>query len=434
MSGVKRPASPTASDLPPHKKWKNAAGDADTADAQTSPSRNSSSESRHLSDPPKSSPPSLSHIPKTAPTNRRVKAPKSVKAKADHAEVNAVPIGTLFDHKPTTKPTPPKYSDAWGSKPCSGLKGANSYPDQPPARSSNAQTVPPLWEDRKYRYQKGSRFVKSFQKGVTVADDAPDLDQEENLLIKLIDMRPRSAKDPTPRRLPTYYVYQQGKPLDWDNKQAVKAINDRRQQAIDRFTLDRNWTKAERNLLASIFHEVPDVSIKEATDRFNTHFKDRDFVSSTAFTWDNLSTGRTIESVRFEYLSNKRSYDAGEAPQRKELNDKTEEGRIAAKILEEKFGKADSALMSDDGDESDDEVMQEPKAAQVQLKQAAMRGEAHVGGPEPEPAFFTDDEEELLQLAGYVSEDERPASLCNRYVEPAISYREVDESYDMDDE
>ncbi|KAF1950305.1 hypothetical protein CC80DRAFT_554533 [Byssothecium circinans] len=41
-----------------------------------------------LSDPPKSSPPSLSHIPKTAPTNRRVKAPKSVKAKADNTKVD----------------------------------------------------------------------------------------------------------------------------------------------------------------------------------------------------------------------------------------------------------------------------------------------------------------------------------------------------------
>ena len=357
MSSLKRSASLTIDDVPTSKKLKdvevaNAVANPTTSplDAHIRPSETSDTTSRdHSPDPLNTSMISLA--------NRRNKTTESK-------------VTSLFDQNPAPTPIAPELSGYWGTKPCSGMVVRNTYADQPPARYSNAQTVPPLWEDRKYRCQKGSRYVKSFRKGLPIADDDPDLDQEDNLILKLIDMRPKNSKDPTPRLSPMYYVYQKGKPKDWGNKQAIKAINDRRQQAIERYTLDRNWTKAERNFLASIFCDFPEVSIKEATDRFNSYFKDQDFVSSTAFAWDNFSTGRTIESVRYEYLSNQRSYDAGEAPRRKELTDKTKEGKMRAKILEEKFGNSDRHLIND-GNEDEYGGENEPELTDVRQEQSA---------------------------------------------------------------
>lgn len=127
-------------------------------------------------------------------------------------------------------------------------------------------------------------------------------------------MRPRSRRDPRPRRQPIYYEFERGAPIDWNNKQAIKALNDRRQQAIDRITLDRAWLPAERRFLASVFEDYPDASILEATERLNTHFTGSDDDDSEAESVLDGFRHRTIESVRFEYLSSQALYNQGQAP------------------------------------------------------------------------------------------------------------------------
>jgi hypothetical protein len=328
------------------------------------------------------------------------------------------PIETLFERY-TLKPDPlPKFNQAWGTTPMPGPDGPKSYPDQPPARTSNAQTIPPLWEDRKFRFQKGARFVKTFRRGEQIPEDAPaNLDQQDNLILRLIDMRPKSRKDPTPRRMPTYYMYQNGQPKNWNNRQVVKALNDRRQQAIDRITMDPPWTDFEREYLADILIDYPNASIKEITERFNWRFKGQDFAKPTAFVWDYLSVGRTIESIRHEYLISKHKYDVGEVPKRKELADRSVAGKAAGPVGMHVFGKRDKAFDHDcDDDDSDAEGDAKPQGNKKPQPVTCTRIEEVSDEDDdstpllsrPALAFvqterppLSEDDAELLDLAGY---------------------------------
>ncbi|KAF2243786.1 hypothetical protein BU26DRAFT_109144 [Trematosphaeria pertusa] len=319
--------------------------------------------------------------------------------------------------------TIPPFNDAWGRKPCPGQEGPKSHPDEPAARTSNAQTKTPLWEDRKWRFKKGNRYVKSFRKGEHIPDDAPDLDQEDNLVLHLIDMRAKNRRDPTPRRTPVVYYYENGLPKDWNNKQTVKALNDRRQQAIDRITMDPPWANYERQYLASLLQEFPDASILELTERFNYRFMGNDFAKSTAFEWDYISAGRTIESVRHEYLMYKHMYDQGDAPNKKELEDKSKEGLAARKARSgipvkdrlAKFGKKDKNLDKDDedsdaeGDEEASDAADTPKKTprkkaipKKKAQQKEMDIKNGVPAPTEQPEMGAEDEE-LLHLAGFYS-------------------------------
>lgn len=327
------------------------------------------------------------------------------------------PIETRFTPWDCELPPTPKFNPAWGTTPMPGPEGPKPHPDQPPARTSNAQTVPPLWEDRKFRFKKGSRYVQTFRRGEEVAEDAPaDKDQQENLVLKLMDMRPKTRKDLTPRRVPVYYKYQNGLPKDWDNKQTIKALNDRRQQAIDRVTMDPPWTKFEREYLLQIFKEFPDASILEVTERFNWRFKDQDYAKSTAFpAWDYISIGRTIESVRFEYLTHKHKYDAGEIPNKKELADKSVAARAAGENRMWKFGKRDHTLDQgddDDSDNSDAEGGRKSPKNKILVQRTVLRSddesdgsvsprEAELPATHCEQSEYSDPDEELLALAGY---------------------------------
>ncbi|KAF2643625.1 hypothetical protein P280DRAFT_505712 [Massarina eburnea CBS 473.64] len=432
MAAIKRAACPSAYEMSSAKKHINNAGLA--SDASKYPINTLFDSNIRLDDLTSSadtSPPNASARPK--------KAAKSPTAKANKAKGKAIPLKHLFDHKPKATGVKPKYNEAWGRKPFPGPNGLQPHPDQPPAHSSNGQTVPALWEDRKYRYKKGSRFVKSFRKGLDIAGDGPDLDQEDLLTMTLIDMRPKSKKDSTPRRVPEYYVYPLGRPLDWDNKQAIKALNDRRQQAIERITLDKNWTMIERECLASIFRENPDVSILEATERFNARFMNQDFAMSTAFAWDNLSDGRTVESVRHEYLMFRELYNAGVAPQKKELADKSDDGKAASKKLIEVFGKPDAALLRDIGDDSD-EGSEKPKKARTPPNKPDVT--MSMDRNEATESTLSEYDVELLALAGALDEDEhsqpqeghpRPQQK-GTYIEPASSRRDIQENYSDDDD
>ncbi|PVI05114.1 hypothetical protein DM02DRAFT_688079 [Periconia macrospinosa] len=250
----------------------------------------------------------------TTSASNEAKSPVPVSKKGPKAPA----VATLFEPRATRGDEDlPEPNEAWGRIPIPGPEGPIAHPDQPSARGSMGQTIPALWEDRKHRFQIGSRFVKSFQPAKSKKDDEDDinwqgplLDQEENLELQLIDMRPRKWKTDThPRRQPTYYQWERGAPADWSNKQAIKALNDRQKQAIDRITLDRSWTAEELDVLSAIFRIYPNASILEATERFNWHFAGEGGAARDAGI-----EPRTIESVRAEYLFNQDLYDNGKTP------------------------------------------------------------------------------------------------------------------------
>lgn len=271
----------------------------------------------------------------------------------------------------------PETTQFWGRKPLPG--DPRSHIDQPSARTSNGATNPPMWEDRGFRFKRGSQYVKYFGSVApdNVEDLPEDLDQEDYLVIKLIDMRPTSKKNPTPKRTPTYYFYDGGKPKDWDNIQAVKCLNDRRAQAINRITMDAPWTPIEREFLASLFQEFPDASIWEMTERHNERFVKDDFLAPTAFAFT-PRPGRTVESVRHEYVTFKPLYDRGEAPTKlRHRNEVSTEGKevLAPKEMAKVFGSSDKALekawdREHENDEDDEKSTPKKKAASATKKRS----------------------------------------------------------------
>jgi hypothetical protein len=332
-----------------------------------------------------------------------------------------------FETKPTL--VVPAVSDFWGIKPVTGDQRPHS--NQPAARDSDGATNPAMWEDRKFRFKRGSRYVTYFgpvaPEGAD-AEDAEELDQEDLLLIPLMDMRPKSKHDQTPRRTPTYYCFDAGTPKDWNDKQAIKALNDRRGQAIDRNTLDAPWQAAEREYLAQLLREQPDASIWELAELHNDHFMGNEFVETTGFSFAQRSSGRTVESVRHEYVTYKPNYDNGEAPTNvRNKVDKSADGKALAAAKEKTFGKPDTKLAKafDDaaGGGSDDESGDEgeKKTSKPARKKAAPKTAAAPKKTKKSPAKeskamdaeeieaanrmaaqprIAEDDEELLLLAG----------------------------------
>lgn len=335
----------------------------------------------------------------------------------------------------------PAPSDFWGIKPKTG--DACPHPDQPSARETNGATNPPMWEDRKFRFKRGSRYTKYFGP-IEPGDSAngPDVDQENLLVVQLIDMRARSTKDPTPRRLPTTYAFEHGKPKDWNNMQAVKCLNDRRGQALDRVCCDAPWSKIERQYLSQIINEHPDASIWKWTELYNDRFMDDDFATSSGFTFVEKSEGRTVESVRHEYVTYNVAYNNGAPPENiRWRTDKSVTGKAiaAAGKFEMTFGLPDKKLEKqwDEANESngDEDVAvqngvngtpQPPKKkAKTPAKKPApkkraakkskavveelnARGElqAEAAARMAEQPKLSDDEEALLELAGVYHPEE----------------------------
>ncbi|KAJ4295355.1 hypothetical protein N0V90_007367 [Kalmusia sp. IMI 367209] len=304
------------------------------------------------------------------------KTGESTEKRITKSRVKNPPLELVFEpYEDDGPPLDPPFNPAWGLKPFPpNGEGPRSYPDQPSARTSNGQTDPPLWEDRGARIKRGSRFID--------VDGGSPIDQNDLILIKLIDMRPKSKTDPTPRRLPRHYRNQHGTPLDWNSKQAIKALNDRRQQNINSHCCELSWSPKEREALASIFSEFPDISIMEATERFNHHFEG-DFVDSSGFSESELFTGRTIESVRFEYLSFKSKYDNGEAPKRTQLLDiKAKKHFVRMFGMSAKSNDEDEEDHGDDGDGGDDELSHSPPKEDLKKNKGEAKKSGTVGDSE----------------------------------------------------
>ena len=227
---------------------------------------------------------------------------------------------------PSSLTTLPPVQATWGIKPFpSDPDGPQPHPTSPAARTSYAATNPPLWEDRKFPFVSG-RYHKSFGPSPAPTNPAtPDLDQEDNLVLRLIDMRPmRSGPEKgVPRRQPITWYFQNGKPKDWaDVKQTLHAMNTRRRDNLRTITCDVPWTAYERQYLAELFRDHPNASITELAERhnylFTNNFRDGPLeeIRDVAFhqVIAELSTGRTTESFRHEYLTWKHVYDAGDIP------------------------------------------------------------------------------------------------------------------------
>ncbi|KAH8700054.1 hypothetical protein GQ44DRAFT_733118 [Phaeosphaeriaceae sp. PMI808] len=311
----------------------------------------------------------------------------------------------------------PLHNDFWGIKPVSG--DSLPHADQPSARDSDAATNPAMWEDRKFRFKRGSRYVKYF--GPIEPEHSkfgPNLDQEDLLVLKLIDMRPKSKKDQTPRRTPVIYAYEHGKPKDWNDMQTIKALNDRRAQAIERITVDAPWSRVEREYLAQICRTFPDASIWKITMLHNDRFKGKDFAVSTAFSFISKSSGRTVESVRHEYMTYKLAYENGKAPQGvRHRTDASQEGKtlhISGK-MEEIFGKscparerewdenADKEGACEGLRESSDKGKATPSITSNKstkaTKKYSLKKKESIVSMSKQPMLLADDEE-LLELAG----------------------------------
>lgn len=324
--------------------------------------------------------------------------PESKTSNSKSKKTKKPPVGdgfATFTHNTVIPPT----NLFWGIKPMPG--DPRPDPIQPSARESNGQVNPPLWEDRGYRYKRGSRYVKYFgpipPSNIDSLNEA--LDQEALHTVKLIDMRPKSKKDPTPKRKPTIYCY--GKtPKDWNKMQTIKALNDRRYQAIDRTTMDRPWQRMEREYLASLLQETPDASIWELTERHNARFMNQDFTEAMGFSFASLSAGRTVESVRYEYTTYKPLYDAGKVPEAiRWRGDPSVQGKAVKESgrAERAFGKPSQALeMAHDaaiGGSSEDEDEDEANATSPHERGTS-------SNPFPDQEDVDEDEEMLLELAG----------------------------------
>jgi hypothetical protein len=349
----------------------------------------------------------MSITPVSKTTEKGAKAPKS-----ESKKTKKPPVGdgfVEFNHNITI----PGSNPFWGVKPVPG--DPRPDPHQPSVRESNGQTNPPLWEDRGFRFKRGSRYVKYF--GPVAPDNVDeleeDLDQEGLLAVKMIDMRPKSKKDPTPKRTPVVYCY--GKvPKDWDHMQSIKALNDRRYQAIDRTTMDAPWSRIEREYLASLLRETPDASIWDLTERHNDRFMGKDYTNQTGFGFGSLSTGRTVESVRYEYTTYKPLYDEGRAPDMvRWRGDQSIEGKEvrATARTERAFGPPSKALeMAHDAErsaaEDDDEAT--PKKRSSKKSEATVESERD-DASETEPFIgqekLDEDSEALLELAGAYGPD-----------------------------
>ena len=313
----------------------------------------------------------------------------------------------------------PKNNGWWGIKPVSGDPRPDPY--QPSARSSDGATNPPMYEDRGFRFKRGSRYVKYFgpikPEG---ADEGPDLDQEDLLILKLVDMRSDikgkkgAPKDvpAVPKRTAETYFCEHGKPKDWNDKQAIKALNDRRTQAIDRVSRDAPWTKPEREYLSELLAEHPDASIWELTELHNDRFMEKEVVMAIGF---ELSEGRTVESVRHEYITYKPLYDQGGVPVTRWSRNKSEQGERIDKKMIAKFGKPGRVMKvaGDDeesgSDDANDEGAEEVKNSTPKKKRAKKSPVKKTKDAEltikaaiemAKQPKLSDADEELLQLAG----------------------------------
>jgi hypothetical protein len=192
----------------------------------------------------------------------------------------------------------PELQPHWGIVPRRGGYERPSEP-QPPARDSNGDVRPPLWEDRKgaVRVKRGSRIVDGY-------------DQADHLWLPLMDVRPVSAKNQTPRRKVIGYWYPHGMPEDWNDATVLNDANKALQEAIkSNSNKEAPYSPAERQILATIFAEDPEISLLDAAELFNERAH-----PVTGSEEGSYPTGRFTESIQHEFRSYQSVYVRGEVP------------------------------------------------------------------------------------------------------------------------
>ncbi|KAF2449354.1 hypothetical protein P171DRAFT_506960 [Karstenula rhodostoma CBS 690.94] len=210
-----------------------------------------------------------------------------------------------------------KFKDIWiddhGKRYIKVTDPLPSFNGQPPARTSNAQAVPVIHEERGIKFRPDDRYLNG--------PDGTRIDQQDHLILKLVDMRPKSQTDRTPKRQLVIWFYKNGAPTDWTDKYAIKKLNAAHQDNIRTICHEFTWSQSEANYIAERFRLNRDISMRELAYEFNNRFMG-DLPFSPAQGWDQVHTGRTIEAIRGEYLSHKDLYDNGEAPHKSEVRDK----------------------------------------------------------------------------------------------------------------
>lgn len=192
----------------------------------------------------------------------------------------------------------PELQPHWGIIPRRGGYERPSMP-QPPARDSDGSIRPPLWEDRKgaARVKRGSRIVDGY-------------DQADHLWLALMDVRPVSAKNQQPRRKVIGYWYPHGMPEDWNDATVLNDANKALQEAIKaNSNKEAPYSPAERQILASIFAEDPEISLLDAAELFNERAH-----PVTGSEEGSYPTGRFTESIQHEFRTYQSVYVKGEVP------------------------------------------------------------------------------------------------------------------------
>jgi hypothetical protein len=251
----------------------------------------------------------------------------------------------------------PELQPHWGIVPRRGGYERPSEP-QPPARDSDGGVRPPLWEDRKgaVRVKRGSRIVDGY-------------DQADHLWLPLMDVRPVSAKNQTPRRKVIGYWYPHGMPADWNDATVLNDANKALQEAIkSNSNKEAPFNPAERQTLASIFAEHPDISLLDAAELFNERAH-----PVTGSEEGSYPTGRFTESIQHEFRSYQSVYLRGEVPTASTLRESALDDHYQIWKAEQEQAKTDAATAKKDA-----------KAAAKAEKQAAKEAKAKAAAEKKE--------------------------------------------------
>ncbi|KAF1931352.1 uncharacterized protein M421DRAFT_90417 [Didymella exigua CBS 183.55] len=171
--------------------------------------------------------------------------------------------------------------------------------DRPSAHESNGAVLPPLWQDLKgaILVKHGDRFIEGY-------------DQVNYLFIQLMNLRTKGSKpnEQEPKRDPITYICHHGMPY-WTNPSALNVANKAIQYQIKKNSHEEPWSNDEREQLATIFREKPDISLLSAAKIFNYRVCPSERQKRGAY-----PIGRFAESIQHEYRIYKATYNLGQAP------------------------------------------------------------------------------------------------------------------------
>ncbi|KAJ4381483.1 hypothetical protein N0V86_002842 [Didymella sp. IMI 355093] len=248
----------------------------------------------------------------------KVKITKPKRSTKEAFDKSWVPEEAKNDFEP-----PDQAEPHWGIIP----RSMNYRPTepQPSAKESDAKVMPPLWEDRKgdVRLQGPTRYIE-------------DYDQAHHMYLRLMDQRCDSGSV-KPRRRPIHYWYKAGGMLlEWDNPDALNDLNKGLKGAIRTNSHEPAWQPNERAALAGICIANRDASIWDIAIIFNDEIHS---LAEGKTEEAGYPSGRTIESVRHEYLCYKSLYESGNAPTKATVKDIRLAQLVKARVAGEKEAK-----------------------------------------------------------------------------------------------